>query len=125
LKPPSCEGSASAQCNTDCEGSASLKASCTEATVDIVGMVDTAVKARLIAGLPKLLKITSQGELALDAVGNIGKGFAAVAGQVGGCLTELGGVAAQFTAAASATATASVSVSASFSASADVSGSAG
>jgi len=125
LKPPSCDGSASATCNADCEGSASLKASCTEAKVDIVGMLDTDVRARLLAGLPKLIKITSQGKLAVDAVGTISKGFVDVGGQVGGCLTELGGVAAQFTAAASATAQASVSVSASFSASADVSGSAG
>ena len=125
LKPPSCEGSASAQCNADCEGSASLKATCTDPTVDIVGMVDTNVRARLVAGLPKLLKIASQGELALDAVGTISKGFVDVGGEVGGCITELGAVAGQFTAAASATAQASVSVSASFSASADVSGSAG
>jgi len=125
LKPPSCEGSASAQCNADCEGSASLKASCTDARVDIVGMVDTALKARLVGGLPKLLKIASQGDLALKAVGNIGKGFTDVVGEVGGCALELGAVAGQFTAAAQATATASVSVSASFSASANVSASAG
>jgi hypothetical protein len=124
LKPPACEGSASAQCNADCEGSASLKATCTEPSIDIVGTVDAAVKARLLTNLPKLIRITGQGELALEAVGDIGDSFAQVVGQVGGCALELGAVVGQFTAAASATATAAASVSVSFEASASVSGSA-
>jgi len=124
LKPPSCQGEASAQCNADCEGSASLKANCTDPKVDIVGMVDADLKAKLVAQLPVLIKVTGQGDLALKAVGNIGKGFADVAADVGACTLQIGAAAAQFTAAASATAKASLSVQASFTASASVSGSA-
>ncbi|HEU4577535.1 MAG TPA: hypothetical protein VFS67_04725 [Polyangiaceae bacterium] len=124
LKPPSCQGSATAQCNADCEGSASLKANCTDPSVTIVGMADATLKADLEAALPKLVKVAGQGDLALEAVGNIGKGFADVAADVGSCTLQIGAAAAQFTAAASATAKASASVSVSFEASASVTGSA-
>jgi len=125
LRPPSCEGSASAQCNADCEGSASLKATCTDPSVDIVGMVDTTVKTRIVAGLPKLLKIAAQGELALEAVGDIGGRSTDVIGKVGGCGLELASVAGQLSTAAAASVTATASVTVSFQASADVSASAG
>ena len=124
LKPPSCQGQASAQCNADCEGSASLKATCTDPSVDIVGNVDATLETNLKAALPKLIKVTGQGDLALKAVGNIGKGFADVAADVGACTLQIGAAAAQFTAAATATAKASASVSVSFEASASVTGSA-
>lgn len=124
LKPPSCEGSASANCNADCQGSASLNATCTEARVDIVGNVDATLKTNLTAALPKLIKVTGQAELATKALGNISKGFADVAADIGSCTLEIGAQAAAFTAAAKASAEASVSVQASFTASASVSGSA-
>jgi hypothetical protein len=125
LKPPACEGSASAQCNADCEGSASLKANCTDPSIEIVGLADVAVKNRIVAGLPKLLKVAAQGELVGKAVVDISGDFAEVAGDVVSCTLEVGASAvAAFTGAVQATATASASVSVSFEASASVSGSA-
>jgi hypothetical protein len=122
LKPPSCEGSASANCNADCQGSASLNATCTEARVDIVGNVDNTLKTNLTAALPKLIKVSGQAKLATAALGNIGKGFADVAADIGSCTLEIGTQAAAFTAAAKASVEASASVSVSFKASASVSG---
>jgi len=125
LKPPSCEGSASAQCNADCESSASLKADCTDPSVTIVGMADATLKADLLVALPALIKVTGKGKLAIDAVGKLANSFTDVAGDVGACTLEIGAAAGTFVAAASASAQASVSVSVSFSASASVTGSAG
>jgi hypothetical protein len=125
LKPAECTGSADVDCSADCSGSASLKATCTPAKVDVVGMVDAQVKANLIAALPKLLKVSAQGKVALDAVTELGKSFADVAGEVGSCTLEIGAAAGAFVGAATATAQASASVSVSFKASADVSASAG
>jgi hypothetical protein len=125
LKPAECTGSADVDCSADCNGSASLKAQCTPAKVDIVGMIDADVKADLVAALPKLIKVNTQGKIAVDAVGDLSDRFAAVAKAVPACTLEIGGAASAFLGAASATAQASVSVSVSFQASADVSASAG
>jgi len=126
LEPPMCEGSASAQCNADCEGSASLKASCTDASVSIVGMADATLKTSLEAALPKLIKVAGQGKIALEAVGDLGSSFADVVLDVPACTLELGGsVVTAFSGAATATAQATASVSVSFQASASVSASAG
>jgi hypothetical protein len=125
LKPAACTGSADVDCSADCSGSASLKATCTPAKVDVVGMVDAEVKADLIAALPKLLKVSSQGEVAAKAVSDLGENIVKVGGQVGSCVLEIGAAGAALASAASATAQASVSVSVSFKASADVSASAG
>lgn len=125
LKPAECTGSADVDCSADCSGSASLKAECTPAKVDVVGMVDAELKADLIAALPKLLKVSAQGKIALKAVEDLGSSFADVAGDVGSCTLEIGAAAGAFVGAATATAQASVSVSVSFKASADVSASAG
>jgi hypothetical protein len=124
LTPPSCEGSAEVDCSADCEGSASLKATCTPATVDIVGNIDAELKADVIAALPALLGVTAKAELAGDAVTDLGASIGDVAGSVGSCALELGAVAAEFTTAASASVKAAASVSVSFKASASVSGSA-
>jgi hypothetical protein len=124
LKPAMCTGDANVDCSADCEGSASLKAQCSDPKIVIAGQVEANVKTAIEAAVPKLLKVTAQGELAVDAVGDIVGKMNAVAGQVGGCVLEVGAAAAGFAAAAQATATASASVSVSFSASASVSGSA-
>jgi hypothetical protein len=124
LKPPACEGSANVDCSADCEGSASLNATCTPAAIDVVGTVDATFEADLKAGLPILLGVTARAELAGDAVADIGGNMADVAGSIGSCALELGSVAAQFTAAATASVKAAASVSVSFKASASVSGSA-
>jgi len=126
LKPPSCEGSASAQCNADCQGAASLKADCTDASVTIVGMADANLRADLVAALPKLVKVAGQGKLALKAVGDLGKSFGEVVVDVPACTLDLGAsFVTMFTGAAQATATATASVTVSFQASASVSASAG
>ncbi|MEO8178878.1 MAG: hypothetical protein ABI895_08600 [Deltaproteobacteria bacterium] len=126
LKPPSCEGSASAQCNADCEGAASLKATCTDPSVTIVGMADVNLRADLVAALPKLVKVAGQSKIALEAVADLGESFGNVVLDVPRCTVDLGvGFVGMFTGAAQATATATASVSVSFKASADVSASAG
>jgi hypothetical protein len=69
-----------------------------------------------------LIKVSGQAKLATAALGNIGKGFADVAADIGSCTLEIGTQAAAFTAAAKASVEASASVSVSFKASASVSG---
>jgi len=124
LKPPACEAAANVDCSADCEGSASLDASCTPASIEVVGDLQGTLEADLKAALPVLLGVTAKAELAGDAVANLSGDMADVVGSVSGCGTELLGVAAQFSAAATASVKAAASVSVSFEASASVSGSA-
>jgi hypothetical protein len=124
MTPPACE--AAADCNAGCDGSASLKASCTPPSVTVVvtGTADTKLQDTLKANLPALLEIKAQAELAGQAVVNLGE----TAGEVASAFTAEVGCAvkygADFATKLTAAASASVNVQASFSASASVSGSA-
>ncbi len=124
MTPPSCE--AAADCNAGCDGSASLKASCTPPAVTVVvtGTADTKLADTLKANLPALLQIKAQGELAGQAVVDLGTRAVSVASALtaeAGCVAKYG---ADFAGKLTASAQASVNVQASFSASASVSGSA-
>ncbi len=124
LEPPEC--SAAADCNAGCDGSASLKATCTPpiVTVKVTGAADATLENTLKANLPALLQIKAQGELAGQAVVDLGARAAGVATALtaeAGCVAKYG---ADFAAKIQASAQASVNVQASFSASASVSGSA-
>lgn len=122
LTPPKCD--AAADCNAGCDGSASLKASCTppSVTVTATGTGAATLKATLEANLPTLIKVAAQGKMAGTAVLGIGERAVGVAGDLTaslGCVAKYG---ADFTAKVQASVQASANVSASFSASASVSG---
>lgn len=125
LEPPACEAEANVDCSADCSGAASLDATCTEASVEIIGLADTMLAGRIEAELPTILAVAQQGEVALTTVGRITADVGSVANRLPSCALEISGsVVGAFTGAVAATVEASASVSVSFQASASVSASA-
>ncbi|HWA75183.1 MAG TPA: hypothetical protein VG937_22755 [Polyangiaceae bacterium] len=69
LTPPECQ--VDADCQAGCSGQASLKAECTPPTVVISGVADADFAATLTANLPTVLEVAAQGELVVDAAGDV------------------------------------------------------
>lgn len=124
ITPPKCD--AAADCNAGCNGSASLKATCTkpEVSVVIAGGASATLETTLKTNLPAILEVAAQAKLAADSVATLGTTAISLVGAFtaeAGCAVKYG---ADFATKLTAAATASVNVQASFSASASVSGSA-
>jgi hypothetical protein len=124
LTPPDCQGSAQVDCSADCEGTATLDATCQSAQIVIEGDLDAEFAGRLLESLPVLLTVARQGALGLTATGRLTADTVSVGASVASCV--LNGIVAgagQFAASAAASVQASASVSVSFSVSAEVAGS--
>jgi hypothetical protein len=90
LKPPSCD--IDADCEAGCRGQASLEATCTPPTVDILISMDDTLKTTLEKNLPAVFRVATQGKLIAQAAQDV----ASAAQNVGTAVVDSAGCALLF-----------------------------